>query len=149
MKSKKIAEINGKNIIEIKKSVKKKDLNIEITEYVVSLTYNPNAPEGSKWSLGHYFTSLYDAVCYAANKNILYQLSVTLEDKDTSELDISNYIFDNYDDAIAKAKELLKENKVPNTDKIIDKLYLDQQVEYGCCGMISISEYYLGERLAG
>ena len=39
-----------------------------VYEYVVCSYYNDNAPEGSKWDWGHYFSKIEDALRYIVNE---------------------------------------------------------------------------------
>lgn len=151
MKSTKIAEVNGNNIIRVEKEVKVQKKTLKFIDWVVSKSYDNSKPEGNKWSLGHYFTSLYEAARYAEKKNAYYQL--TISDKysefelQEGESDKLYYIFDYYEDAVKKAEEFLKENEIPNTEEIIQELREKNEVEYEEYKPIKIEEYYLGERI--
>lgn len=65
MKSRKVAEINGKNIIMVDKEYN----GYNWIEWVVSCTYDESQPEEQKWNGGVYFDSLADALYYATGKN--------------------------------------------------------------------------------
>lgn len=152
MKSTKIAEYNGNNIIRVEKEVTINEKKIKLIDWVVSRSYDENMPEGTKWVQGHYFGSLYEAARYAEKREKYYQLTITDKyneyEMQEGETDKIYYIFDNYDDAIQKAEEFLNENEIPNTDKIIQTLEENNEVEYEEYKPIKIEEYYLGERLS-
>ena len=61
MKSRELLKLNERqSIVEIEKGNE--------TEYCVCSYYDDNKPEGSKWTWGHYFFSLEDAIKYAATE---------------------------------------------------------------------------------
>ena len=64
MKSRKVAEINGRNIILVDQEYKDK----KWIQWVVSRIYDETQPENQKWDSGVYFDSLTDAVNYATGK---------------------------------------------------------------------------------
>lgn len=64
MKSRKVAEINGRNIILVDQEYK----DTKWIQWVVSRTYDEKQSENQKWDSGVYFDSLTDAVNYATGK---------------------------------------------------------------------------------
>ena len=64
MKSRKVAGINGRNIILVDQEYK----DTKWIQWVVSRTYDETQPENQKWDSGVYFDSLTDAVNYATGK---------------------------------------------------------------------------------
>lgn len=152
MKSTKIAEYNGNNIIRVEKKVNINGKKLTLIDWVVSKYYDQTKPEGTKWCNGHYFASLYEAARYAEKKEKYYQLIISEKYNEyefqEGETDKSYYIFNDYEEAIKKAEEFLNENEIPNTNKIIHELEEKNEVEYEDCKPIKIEEYYLGERLA-
>lgn len=138
MKSMKIDEINGKAIIRLEKAGR--------IEWVVARDYEENAQEGTKWSSGQYFSTLYDAVAYAEKKDTFYQLLVYLDTVDDFEPSHFFYIFHSFEEALEKAKEVINNEGLDKS--LIKDLEKDWTADYGDCGMISIEEYYMGERIS-
>lgn len=68
MKSRKVAEINGRNIILVDQEYK----DTKWIQWVVSRTYDETQPENQKWDSGVYFDSLTDAVNYATGKYLFF-----------------------------------------------------------------------------
>ena len=64
MKSRKVAEINGRNIILVDQEYK----DTKWIQWVVSRTYDETQKKKKKWDSGVYFDSLTDAVNYATGK---------------------------------------------------------------------------------
>lgn len=101
MKSKELLKLNEtQSIVEIEKG--------NSTEYCVCGYYDNSKPEGEKWCWGHYFSTLENAIKYAAlncYKPIDRYIVIEAEDGD-----IKQNVFSNYDEAhdyfIRKINEL-------------------------------------------
>ena len=137
MKSVKIDEINGKAIVHLEKAGPAK--------WVVARDYDEEKPEGSKWSSGQYFASLYEAVSYAKGKDTLYKLSVYLDTVEDYEPSHFFYVFNSFEEALAKAKEVIAYEGLDKS--LMKELENDWTAEYGDFGMLRIEEYIMGERI--
>lgn len=103
MKSKEILKLNERmSLVEIRKD------DGEISQYCVCSHYNANAPEGSKWDYGHYFSNLEDAVKYAATRCYAPIHRYVLVETDTSN-NIAQTVFDDYDEAYDEFKKRFDE----------------------------------------
>lgn len=133
----KVDEINGKSIVFLSKA--------NHLKWVVARDFDDSKPEGSKWSSGQYFASLYEAVSYAKGKNTLYKLSVYLDTVEDYEPSRFFYVFNSFEEALAKAKEVIEWEGLD--ESLAKELESDWTAEYGDFGMLRIEEYIMGERM--
>ena len=103
MKSKELLKLNEQHsLVEISNN------DGEISQYCVCSHYNADAPEGSKWSWGHYFSNLEDAIKYAALRCFAPIHRYVLIETDTCN-NITQDVFYDYEDAYAEFKKRFDE----------------------------------------
>ena len=84
--------------------------NGEHHQYCVCSYYDENKPEGSKWSWGHYFTTMEGALKYIATEcfSPIYQYVVIKTD---SYREVTEKVFNDYDKAHKAMEEEYKEHR--------------------------------------
>lgn len=91
MKTRELLKLNERqSLVEIEKT--------NSTEYCVCSYYDDNKPEGSKWSWGHYFSSLENAIKYAAIECFKPIHRYVLLEMDTNN-NVTEKVFSDYDEA--------------------------------------------------
>lgn len=104
MKSRELLKLNERqSIVEIEKG--------NTTEYCVCSYYDDNKPEGSKWTWGHYFLTLEDAIKYAATKvyTPIHQYVVVVSYSFDAEKPV--WFFDTEEEAVAEIRKQFEEEK--------------------------------------
>lgn len=104
MKTRELLKLNERqSIVEIEKE--------NSTEYCVCSYYDDSKPEGSKWSWGHYFTTLENAIKYAATKvySPIHKYVVVVSYSFDVERPV--WFFDTEEEAIAEIRKQFEEEK--------------------------------------
>lgn len=104
MKSRELLKLNERqSIVEIEKR--------NATEYCVCSYYDDSKPEGSKWTWGHYFSTLENAIKYAATKvySPMHQYVVVVSFSFDEERPV--WFFDTEEEAVAEIRKQFEEEK--------------------------------------
>lgn len=104
MKSRELLKLdNQRSLIEIEKA--------NTTEYAIVSYYDDNKSEGNKWCWGHYFSSLENAIKYAATKvyTPIHQYVVVVSY--SFDVEKSVWLFDTEEEAIEAIKKQFEEEK--------------------------------------
>ena len=137
MKSRKVAEINGRNIILVDKEAN----GTSWIEWVVSRTYDESQPEEQKWNGGKYFDSLTNAINYATGKeNSLYLLTLWLDKPLKSKV---SFVLDSFESALREAECYLQDaniNNFPDMSTCSERVYVNG-------GSFYVRKYYIGQEI--
>lgn len=129
MKSRELLKLdNQRSLIEIKKA--------NTTEYAIVSYYDDSKSEGNKWCWGHYFSSLENAIKYAATKvyTPIHQYVVVV----SYDFDIEKpvWFFDTEEEAIAEIRKQFEEEKriqIEENGHVLEKdlyCYIDESGHY-------------------
>lgn len=104
MKSRELLKLdNQRSLIEIEKA--------NTTEYAIVSYYDDSKSEGNKWCWGHYFSSLENAIKYAATKvySPIHQYVVVVSYSFDAEKPV--WFFDTEEEAVAEIRKQFEEEK--------------------------------------
>lgn len=130
--------VNGKHIYWVDKEDKMK--------WVVLDKACDEEPKSYELANGKAFHTYAEASEYAKKSRDYYALTVRLVESGEWEERNSFYVFSSFDEALAKAKEVIEERALPR--RLYQELANDWNAEYGDFGSIQIESYDLGDRLS-
>ena len=137
MKTKEIDIVNGKHIYLVDKG---HEVEWAVTDWACDENLNRYGQAN-----GRTFHTLVEAVEYAKQTNDYYALIVRLDVVGDGEERCSFYVFHSFDEALAKAKEVISYEGLPLG--LYHELEEHWEAEYGDFGCLQIESYDLGDKL--
>ena len=137
MKSELLEKIGEKYLVKVEKA--------DRVEYVICADYDETREEGSKWSYGHYFGSIRDAVMSQEKPKSYYSVIIIPDDS----LEREYAVVDDLEEAYSYVENFLRYITDDEDDikELLHELKQEKSVDSEDYGMIMIDEYFLGDNI--